>query len=366
MDGASPSALAQLQPLPVYSPSSVPPGKTIVPEIASRPLFIVSMWRGGSSLLHVLLNKHPQVALMFEADLLLLRPVFLKPSSLNDWSQRWELWNQAFSRHGLDPADFASTPAEFRAAFEDVHREYARRKGAAIWGDKSPNYHDQLVDTAEVFPNAQFIIVWRDPVETIGATLRAAANGSRYFRKRGMPWRSLLGYRVFKRQSDQIVAAGFAVHQLQYEDLVNDTAAVMRKVCDFLKIPYDDRVSTLEGADRSAVYAGRHHNLLRNNEILAGPRPNAIDPALRRRIERYVNLWREIDAGNSSPSSRKGLSSAQLSVDRLRYRCYRILDLLIRMGFCFLPKSLLHAYRKLKLRKVIADSIEPALLGHQP
>ena len=314
----------------------------------------------------MLLNKHPQVALMFEADLLLLRPVFLKPSLTNDWSERWELWNQAFSRHGLDLADFASTPPEFRAAFEDVHREYARRKGASIWGDKSPNYHDQLVDMAAAFPSARFIIVWRDPVETIGATLRAAANGSRYFRKRGMPWRSLLGYRISKRQCHQIAAAGFAVHQLQYEDLVSDTAAVMRRVCGFLQIPYDDRLSTLEGADRSAVYAGRHHNLLRENAILAGPRPDVINAALRKRIERYVNLWREIDAGNSSPSSRQGLRSAQLSIDQLRYRGYRILDWLIRLGFCCLPKSLLQAYRRIKAREVNADSIEPALLGHKP
>jgi hypothetical protein len=49
------------------------------------PLFITGMWRSGSSLLYALLNKHPQVKLMYEADLALLRPVFWKPSA-RDWA----------------------------------------------------------------------------------------------------------------------------------------------------------------------------------------------------------------------------------------------------------------------------------------
>ena len=321
----------------------------MVAQTTPGPLFIVSMWRGGSSLLHVLLNKHPQVALMFEADLLLLRPVFMKPHFLNDWADRWELWNQAFSRHGLDARDFAMVRSEFKSVFEAVHSAYARRKGATIWGDKSPNYHDQLLAMAKTFPGARFIILWRDPIDTIGATLRAAASGSRYFRKRGMPWRSLLGYGVFKRQCAQLKASGAAVHELHYEDLVRDTAAVMKRVCYFLQIPYDHTMCTLDGADRSAVYAGRHHNLLKENVIVSGTRVNPLDPGLRRKAEQYVKLWRQADS--SCVAAHVGLRqefSVRLRFDQIRYRFYRALDAVIRVGFCFLPIPLLRLYRKAK------------------
>jgi hypothetical protein len=322
-------------------------------EMKPGPLFIVSMWRGGSSLLHVLLNKHPQVALMFEADLLLLRPVFLKPEFCNDWRYRWELWNQLFSRHGLDSSQFSDVRPRFGSAFEAVHRAYAQRTNATIWGDKSPNYHDRLLDMAEVFPGARFIIVWRDPIDTVGATLRAAASGSRYFRKRGMPWRSLLGYGVFKRQCAELIASGAAVHQLHYEDLVSDTAAVMKKVCDFLRIPYDDSLCTLEGADRSAVYAGRHHNLLKENSIVSGPRRNPLDPQLRRRAEHYVKMWLRFDAEDAAPLRdarllQAFLAAAELRFEQARYCFYRVLDWLVRVGFCFLPIPLLKAYREVK------------------
>ncbi len=320
-----------------------------MPELAPGPLFIVSMWRAGSSLLYALLNKHPQVALMYEADLLLLRPLFLKPPFLRDWTARWEFWNQAFSRHGLDRHQFPSNIPEFTSAFEAVHQEYARRKGALIWGDKSPNYYDQLVRISKDFPHARFIVVWRHPVETIGATLRAAAPGNSYFRKSGMPLRSLLGSRVLKRQCDAIVAAGASEHQVQYEDLASDTAAVMRGLCQFLQIPYDSSLSTLEGADRSAVYEGKHHSLLRKDVIVSGPRPDVLDPRLRTKIDHYLTLWREADSPEHrtiSPGTTPSL--AQMRLDQLLYRLCRAMDACTRIAFCFLPIPLLRLYRKAK------------------
>lgn len=283
---------------------------------------------------------------MFEADLLLLQPVFSKPDFASDWRDRWQLWNQVFTRHNLDPNLFAAVRPAFYSAFEAVHREFARQKGAVIWGDKSPNYHDHMMEMARTFPGARFIVVWREPLHTVGATLRAATAGSRYFRKRGMPWRSLLGYRIFTQQCTQAVAAGIPVHQVHYENLVTDTAKAMRGVCTFLGIPYDESLCTLEGADRSAVYTGRHHDLLRNNAILREPREDVMDPALRNRVERYAALWNHIDEG--SPEN-KGLSTQlQRKFDLFQYRAYRAIDLLIRLGFCFLPTSLLRSYRRLR------------------
>src|SRR5581483_8934364 len=106
------------------------PSRTSDTPQAPGPLFVVSMWRSGSSLLYALLNKHPQVGLMYEADLMLLRPVFWKHRGSCDWAERWQFWNQAFSRHGLDGAEFAETHVNFRTAYEIVHKEFAAQKGA--------------------------------------------------------------------------------------------------------------------------------------------------------------------------------------------------------------------------------------------
>src|SRR5581483_9621087 len=104
------------------------PSRTSDTPQAPGPLFVVSMWRSGSSLLYALLNKHPQVGLMYEADLMLLRPVFWKHRGSCDWAERWQFWNQAFSRHGLNGAEFAELQVDFRTALESVTRNSQRRK----------------------------------------------------------------------------------------------------------------------------------------------------------------------------------------------------------------------------------------------
>src|SRR5579871_6941035 len=95
---------------------------TAVRAQAPGPLFVISMWRSGSSLLYALLNKHPQVGLMYEADLSLIRTVFLKPKGWRDWARRWQFWNEALTRHGLTAEDFPETNTNFPQAFELAHK----------------------------------------------------------------------------------------------------------------------------------------------------------------------------------------------------------------------------------------------------
>ncbi|MGA7382793.1 MAG: sulfotransferase [Terriglobales bacterium] len=310
--------------------------------LAAGPLFVVSMWRSGSSLLYALLNKHPQVGLMFEADLALLRPLFLKPRRWQDWARRWEFWNQALARHQLRAQDIPNSITGFRDAFTAVHQQYAKRKGATIWGDKSPNYYDRLNEIAEIFPDARFIIVWRDPADTISSMVRAGRVGSDYFGRKGSALRGLLGCQVLKQQCGTLVFQGKPVLQLHYEDLVHQPATVMREVCGFLQIPYTDDLSSLQGADRSAIYdyGSKHHALVKGDRIVSAPRPDAIDPALRRKIAGYVARWRGL--GQAGPKLPERI------LDQLEYRGFRGYDRLTALGFCFLPSSLLLKYRAWK------------------
>jgi len=327
---------------------------------ASGPLFVVSMWRSGSSLLYALLNKHQQVGLMYEADLMLLRSVFLKPRGNRDWARRWQFWNQTFTRHAMDAETFQSKGSDFADAFESAHGEFARRKGASIWGDKSPNYYDRLREISEVFPDARFIIVWRDPLSTANSILRAAQSGNSYFSRRGSVLRGLVGCGVFKEQTDWLRSNRKPVLEVSYEDLVSDTAAVMREVCRFLEIEYSDDLAKLEGADRTAIYGGQHHSLVKGNEIVAGPRPMAVDSKLQSKIDRYVRFWKHRYGGTWPPfHSFDGLDVASVgflerTLDKLGYRVFRAWDRFTAFCFSVVPISWLSGYRHQKSRKLNA------------
>src|SRR5438132_5173201 len=94
---------------------------------APGPLFVVGIWRSGTSLLYTLLNQHPQIALLYEGELPVMRPLFSTGRAKSDWLERWEFWNQGPSRHGIDGA--AIPPSmDIRSTTEAVCKQYASRK----------------------------------------------------------------------------------------------------------------------------------------------------------------------------------------------------------------------------------------------
>src|ERR1700730_15842375 len=194
------------------------------------PLFIVGPWRSGTSLFYALLNKHPRIALMYEGDLFLLRPLFWIPGAGSRWVARWEFWNNAPNRHGLAAGRIQSNTSCLRTAIERAYQEYASQKGAQIWGDKSPNYYDSLAGLAQDFPDARFIIIWRDLAAICRSVIRAGQEPS-WFDRTGMTDRALMGYKALKTECDRLVSRGGCVHQVQYESLVSNTGGAMSEVC---------------------------------------------------------------------------------------------------------------------------------------
>jgi hypothetical protein len=320
-------------------------------SLAPGPLFVVSMWRSGSSLLYALLNKHPQVALTFEADLWLLRSVFRKPAGYCDWAERWEFWNSALTRHRINASDLPRGVTDFRTAFTTVHKAYAARKGAVIWGDRSPVYYDSLPALARLFPQARFIIQWRDPAATANAIARAAQSGAPYFQQRGAHLRGLIGYQVLKRGVDFLLSRGRSVCQVTYEELTTDTAKVMREVCLFLEIPYRDELANFADADRSAIFQGAHHSLVRGDKIVSTPRTVILDQTTRQRINGYVKLWKLRYDNEWPPSILTDADHVALPRlpqrvgNQVAYRAVRTFDQFRQICFAYAPLALLQSYR---------------------
>jgi hypothetical protein len=319
----------------------------------SGPLFITGMWRSGSSLLYALLNKHPRIGLMYEADLTLMREAFWLPTR-RTWAQRWESWNAAASRHGFDAAPLQQAGGSFRRAFEFAHKEYARRNGADIWGDKSPDLHDRLVPLARDFPGARFIVVWRQPEATIASMQVAASKGVRFFQKRGMALRGLIGNCILRRQCDRLIELGMPVLEIDYEDLVANTGQVMRRVCEFLKIPFETRVISLESANRESMHAGEHHTLVRGDKILSQPRTTTLPGKMQRKIQRYFNHWSKSHDGkwprpsSAAVATARAASLAERCSDLILYRALRGLDASKRLAFCWMPLRLVIRHREQK------------------
>ena len=343
--------MTPLQPAPHFAgPPERPPQRQW-----RGPLFVAGTWRSGTSLLYALLNKHPQIGLMYEGDLFLLRPLFWMPGAGSRWLARWEFYNGAVSRHGLDAKRIPSTISRLSTAIEKAYQEYARQKDALIWGEKSVHMHHSLERLVKDFPDARFIFLWRDLAAICGSVLRA--KNDFFLGRSRMTERTLARYKTLKVQCDRLISRGVPVHQIHYETLIKDPAGVMRDVCSFLGIPFVPSMTSLEGADRSAVHDGRHQALLNSDHIVSSlERPEVLSVDLKRKIERYKSLCREESGGEWPIPSTPGISDSgkpslrERLVDRALYRCLRTYDWMVVLIFCFAPLWLLKAYRAHKRR----------------
>ena len=319
------------------------------------PLFVAGTWRSGTSLLYALLNKHPQIGLMYEGDLFLLRPLFWMPGAGSRWLARWEFYNGAVSRHGLDAKRIPSTISRLSTAIEKAYQEYARQKDALIWGEKSVHMHHSLERLVKDFPDARFIFLWRDLAAICGSVLRA--KNDFFLGRSRMTERTLARYKTLKVQCDRLISRGVPVHQIHYETLVKDPAGVMADVCKFLDVPFVPAIASLEGADRSAIYEGAHHALVRSECIVSSlERSEAVSADLQRKIERYITMWREESGGewpllsfpqtgdSGKPSLREQL------FDRVVYCWLRTYDSMALFTSCFVPSHFLSKLRIYKNR----------------
>ncbi|HZQ25933.1 MAG TPA: sulfotransferase [Terriglobales bacterium] len=319
----------------------------------SGPLFVVGMWRSGTSLLYTLLNQHPQIALMYEGDLALLRPLFRHGESSPDWLERWEFWNSGITRHSLQRENLPATFPDFRSAAETVWSQYA---GLAIYGDKSPNYFDLLPQLARDFPNARFIVIWRD-LANICRSMVNARESSSYFRKRGIMHRAVLGYHKLKQGCDTLRSLGIPLHQIQYEEMIDSPAEVMGGICAFLDIRFDPRMTVLDGADRSAIYDASHHAAVNSSNIgLKRARKEVLSPALKSKIGRYLAYWTK-EYGGTWPLYPKSLITdvrgpgfLERTKDEALFRALRSFDRFTSRVYCYAPIWMLRAYRSVKAR----------------
>ncbi|MGO9403594.1 MAG: sulfotransferase family protein [Terriglobales bacterium] len=324
----------------------------VPPPQASRPLFVLSVPRSGSTLLYALLNQHSQISLLYEGDLPTMQLYLFGRLRSGAWRERWEFWNQAPSRHGIAIESMPARVSNVWEATKIVYQGVARRKRATIWGEKTPQWYHCALRTAEKFPDASFIFLWRDMQAVMGSIARAAVT-ERLFRKEGFANRALLGNEQLKRACEALKSRGRHVHEVDYEDLASNSSECMRQICQFLKLPFESQVASLEGTDLTALTRGQHHALVRSNRIV-GPRKYAdiLPQATAAKSGRYICYWRRRYGGKwpkyplELPEGTRPASLVERLRDRFTYERLLLWDKIVIVIYAITPLCLARLWRQ--------------------
>jgi hypothetical protein len=241
--------------------------------VFDRPMFIISPPRAGSTLLFETLLRAPQVfTIGHESHALIEGMHELHPAQ------------RGFDSNRLDAA--AATPAvaaELRKRFQAELRDSSRRSPLS-WPvrmlEKTPKNALRVAFLAKVFPEAQFIYLHRDPLQTLSSMLEAWQCGR--FRTypqlpdwQGPPWSLLLvpGWRELSgRPLEEIVATQWEVttrlllddlqglppgrcHVAQYAVLVAHPAEEVARLCAALDLEWGQSLPATLPLSRFTVSA---------------------------------------------------------------------------------------------------------------
>ncbi len=211
--------------------------------------FVVGMNRSGTTLLRMMLDAHPDLTIPpethFVPDLIKAarEPEATAEDALAAMKSAREWGDFGFSDEEMLGRLRALPEIKAGPAVRTFYDAYTEQQGKPRWGEKTPTYVQKMKLIQRAIDEARFVHVIRDgrdvALSVLDRTVReltAADIAGRWQKK------------VSKARADAPALRHYI--EIRYEDLILDTEAVLRRVCEFIELPWDDAM--LSYHERSA------------------------------------------------------------------------------------------------------------------
>lgn len=202
--------------------------------------FIVGVGRSGTTLLRLMLDAHPEMAIPPETHFLpqVIRAAKDLPNPGEKFVEivtNYRTWGD----YGLDEKtlseEVSKASPELGSALRTFYKLYAARFGKVRWGDKTPLYVRHMTGIQSVLPEARFIHVIRDGRD-VALSNKQTWFGPDSVRESAVWWRDWI---ISARNQ-----AEYLDHYLEvrYENLVEGTEPTLKKICDFLELSWSPKM----------------------------------------------------------------------------------------------------------------------------
>jgi hypothetical protein len=260
-----------------------------IKRIGNIPMnFVVGKERSGTTLLQVMLNTHSTITAPPESRFLML--LHSRYGKVKTWTEPlitnfcndlyreklfenfWKVKKDVLRSYCLAAKDFLTYPLICKIVFYLENPE----KQVTLFFDKNPIYYYFLLELNDIFPEAKYIHIVRDYRANIVShrhvfTIKQSAD---------------ISFRWMK--VNQLIEKAKSLYPkrfftLKYESLVGDTATSLKEVCQFLGVPFDEKMAA---EHTSGIYSSFNSNVKEGFRKIHG---NVFKPV----TSSYVDEWRK-------------------------------------------------------------------------
>jgi hypothetical protein len=221
--------------------------------------FVVGLTRSGTTLLRMMLDAHRELAIPPETHFV---PDVLKAAREEggtDAILAAFTENRTWADFGMDEGELrarieAAPADDGAAAIRAFFTAYAERQGKPRWGDKTPAYMLAVQRIGRTLPESRFIHLIRDGRDVALSQSARALNEQPPPAEQAARWVK----RIRKSREQASALKGPRYVEARYEDLVRDPEPTLRRVCEFIELPWDEGMLSYHerAAERLSEMAG--------------------------------------------------------------------------------------------------------------
>ena len=204
----------------------------------TTPIFLLSLPRSGSTLVQRVLGSHAEIATASEPWFVLSFVYALRSGGVR------AVYDHETLARGVNGFAREYLPDGIDSYRSVIHDAALRLYGEAADGqryflDKTPRYGHIAAELCDLFPDAKFIFLWRNPLAIAGSMVETWGKGHWNIR------------RHYESDLDLALPALVAAYEanksrsyaIRYEDFVVDPNREIEGMLDYLDLPHDDTLA---------------------------------------------------------------------------------------------------------------------------
>lgn len=205
-------------------------------------IFLISQPRSGSSMLQQLMIESPQIKSTPEPWFMLSLIYTYKTTKLaGEYNPNYSQINFAQYLNQFDKG-LQRYQGHIQKTALDLYSWFLKKNSSAFFLDKTPRYYHIIKELIELFPNAKFIFLSRNPIAVFSSILHYNFNGKVASMFSNDRYHDL--YTAINLISDFKKKNNPNTYFINYENILLNSKTELENLFDFLKITYPEDIGT--------------------------------------------------------------------------------------------------------------------------